>query len=222
MISIRRPRASEVFQKYFRYAKIGWIGQEKEVYDMKIDGVGYAKDYIRRLETIIRGLDFDSIGRVIDELARARDRGSTIFFMGNGGSAATANHFANDLGVCASPDGKTPFRSLSLASNVAFLTCLGNDFGYDSVFVRQLRNLMRPEDVVVGISASGNSPNVVKALQFAADNQGVPIAIVGFDGGQMKKISQLTIHVRSEKGEYGPVEDVHMILDHLISTCLAK
>lgn len=189
---------------------------------MSLNGANYAIDYVKRLETLMNNLDFDSIGRIIDEFAKSRERGSTIFFMGNGGSAATANHFANDLGVCASPEGKIPFRSLSLAANVAFLTCLGNDFGYESVFVRQLKNLMRPLDLVVGISASGNSPNVVNALQYAADNEGIPVAIVGFDGGQMKKIATHVIHVKSEKGEYGPVEDIHMILDHLISTFLAR
>lgn len=186
------------------------------------DAASYAKDYIRRLESLMNNLDFDSIGIVIEEFTNARDRGSTIFFMGNGGSAATANHFANDLGVCASPEGKTPFRSLSLASNVAFLTCLGNDFGYESIFARQLKNLMKPSDIVVGISASGNSPNVISALQYAADNDAIPIAIVGFDGGTMKKIARHVIHVKSEKGEYGPVEDIHMVLDHLISTFLAR
>jgi len=74
----------------------------------------------------------------------------------------------------------------------------------------------------VGISASGNSPNVVNALRYAADHEGIPVAIVGFDGGQMKKIASHVIHVNSEKGEYGPVEDIHMILDHLISTFLAR
>ncbi len=181
----------------------------------------YARGYISRLKTLMNALDFDSIGKVIEEFSKARERGSTIFFMGNGGSAATANHFANDLCVCASPEGKKPFRCVSLASNVAFLTCLGNDFGYDSIFVRQLRNLMSPSDLVVGISASGNSANVVNALQYAVDNNAIPIAIVGFDGGIMKKIAHHVIHVQSEKGEYGPVEDIHMVLDHLVSTYLA-
>ncbi len=181
----------------------------------------YARNYIKRLRSIIENLDIESVVEIIDEFIKARDRGSTIFFMGNGGSAATSDHFANDLNVCASPEGQTPFKSLSLSSNSAYLTCLGNDFGYESIFERQLKNLMKTSDVVVGISASGNSPNVVNALEYASQKGGIPVAIVGFDGGQMKKIARHVIHVKSEKGEYGPVEDVHMILDHLISTCLA-
>ena len=189
---------------------------------MTFSKADYAKNYIKRLQSIIEDLDMESVVKVIDEFIKARDRGSTIFFMGNGGSAATSDHFANDLNVCASPEGQPPFKSLSLSSNSAYLTCLGNDFGYASIFERQLKNLMKISDVVVGISASGNSPNVVNALKYASQKGGIPVAIVGFDGGQMKKIAKHVIHVKSEKGEYGPVEDLHMILDHLISTCLAQ
>ena len=188
---------------------------------MSFSKADYAKNYIKRLQSILDNLDIESVVKVIDEFIEARDRGSTIFFMGNGGSAATSDHFANDLNVCASPEGQPPFKSLSLSSNSAYLTCLGNDFGYESIFARQLKNLMKASDVVVGISASGNSPNVVNALEYASQKGGIPVAIVGFDGGQMKKIAKHVIHVKSEKGEYGPVEDLHMILDHLISTCLA-
>lgn len=187
---------------------------------MSFSKADYAKNYIKRLQSILDNLDIESVVKVIDEFIEARDRGSTIFFMGNGGSAATSDHFANDLNVCASPEGQPPFKSLSLSSNSAYLTCLGNDFGYESIFARQLKNLMKASDVVVGISASGNSPNVVNALEYASQKGGIPVAIVGFDGGQMKKIAKHVIHVKSEKGEYGPVEDLHMILDHLISTCL--
>jgi D-sedoheptulose 7-phosphate isomerase len=185
-------------------------------------GSEYARLYVEHLVEVLRGLDYESVGRVIDLFLEARKRGSTIFFIGNGGSAATSSHFANDLSVCASPEGKPPFRSLSLADNSAYITCLANDFGYESVFYRQLRNLMRPDDVVVGISASGNSPNVVQGLEFAAQNGGIPVAIVGFDGGKMKEVAKHVIHVQTEKGEYGPVEDVHMVLDHLISNYLAS
>jgi D-sedoheptulose 7-phosphate isomerase len=184
-------------------------------------GAQFARDYVEHLTGILRRLDCEAVGRLMDLFLEARSRGSTIFFLGNGGSAATASHFANDMGFCASPEGRTPFRSLSLTANSAFITCLANDIGYENVFSWQLRNLMRPGDVVVGISASGNSPNAVKALEYARDKGGIPVAIVGFDGGKMKKIASHVIHVETEKGEYGPVEDVHMVLDHLISNYLA-
>lgn len=185
-------------------------------------GVEFARGYVERLIALLKSLDYQAIDRVIALFLQARSTGNTIFFLGNGGSAATAAHFANDLGVCASPEGMVPFRSISLTSNNAFMTCLGNDFGYEDIFWRQLRNLMRPGDVVVGISASGNSPNAVKALRYAAENGGISVALVGFDGGIMKQIASHAIHIETAKGDYGPVEDIHMVLDHLISTYLAS
>jgi D-sedoheptulose 7-phosphate isomerase len=181
----------------------------------------FAKSYIGHLAVVMTRLDFREVARVIDLFLEARSKGNTIFFFGNGGSAATAAHFANDLGFCASPEGRRPFRALSLSSNTSFITCLANDIGFDNVFSWQLRNLMVPGDVAVAISASGNSPNVVKALEYARENGGIPVALVGFDGGRIKQIAQYCIHVETDKGEYGPVEDVHMILDHLITNYLA-
>jgi D-sedoheptulose 7-phosphate isomerase len=182
----------------------------------------FARLYVEHLSEVLKSIDFAAVGRLIEVFLAARRRGSSIFFLGNGGSAATALHFANDLGFTASPEGRVPFRSISLTANNAFITCLANDIGYENVFSWQLRNLMRPGDVVVGISASGNSPNAVKALEYARDNGGIPVAIVGFDGGKMKNIAHYAIHVKTAKGDYGPVEDVHMALDHLISNYLAR
>jgi len=184
-------------------------------------GADFARLYVEHLIKVLQGLDHQAIGKIIDLFLETRSNGSTIFLLGNGGSAATATHFANDLGFCASPEGRTPFRAVSLTDNNAVLTCLANDIGYENVFSWQLRNLMRPGDVVVGISASGNSPNAVKALEYAAANGGTPVAIVGFDGGKMKEVARHVVHVETEKGDYGPVEDVHMVLDHLISNYLA-
>jgi D-sedoheptulose 7-phosphate isomerase len=185
-------------------------------------GPEFAREYVKRLIAILHGLDYGAVGRVIDLFLEVRARGNTIYFLGNGGSAATACHFANDFGFGASPEGHTPFRCLSLTSNSAFITCLANDIGYENIFSWQLRNLMKPGDVVVGISASGNSPNAVKALEYAGQNGGIPVAIVGFDGGKMKQIASHVIHVETDKGEYGPVEDVHMVLDHLITKYLSS
>ncbi len=186
----------------------------------KSSSAEFARRYVDRLIRVLRRLDYEAVDGVIDLFLDARSRRNAIFFLGNGGSAATADHFANDLGVCASPEGIIPFRAISLTSNSALITCLGNDLGYEHIFSRQLRSLMRPGDVVVGISASGNSPNAVKALEYAAENGGIAVALVGFDGGIMKNIASHVIHIETEKGEYGPVEDVHMVLDHLISTYL--
>jgi D-sedoheptulose 7-phosphate isomerase len=184
-------------------------------------GSDYARAYTDHLISVLKGLDFEAVGQVIDLFRKARSKGSTIFFLGNGGSAATAAHFANDLGFGASPEGKTPIRSLSLTCNSSFVTCLANDIGYENIFSWQLKNLMRPGDIVVAISASGNSPNAVNALEYAGRHGGIPVALVGFDGGKLKDLAEYCIHVTTNKGEYGPVEDVHMVMDHLISTFLA-
>ncbi|MFH0821691.1 MAG: SIS domain-containing protein [Pseudomonadota bacterium] len=181
----------------------------------------YAERYLDHLAEVLKRLDCGMVQRVIDLFITARDNGNTIFFLGNGGSAATANHFANDLCVSASPAGKKRFRAVSLASNVSYLTCLANDFGYEEVFIRQLQNLMLPRDVVVGISAGGTSENVLRALDYAGKNGGISVAVVGFDGGTAKDLARYTIHVPTDKGEYGPVEDVHMVLDHLIAAYIA-
>jgi D-sedoheptulose 7-phosphate isomerase len=184
-------------------------------------GVAFARSYIEHLIDVLKRVDCDAVGRVIDVFLKARAEGNTIYFLGNGGSAATSNHFANDLGFGSSPEGHEPFRAVSLAANAAFLTCLANDIGYENVFWWQLRNLMRPGDVVVGISGSGNSPNAVKALEYARDNGGITVALLGFDGGEMLKHADYPILIETEKGEYGPVEDIHMVLDHLIANYLA-
>ena len=181
----------------------------------------FAQLYVDHVAAVMKRLDFREVARVIELFLEARSNGSTIFFLGNGGSAATAAHFANDFGFCASPEGRPPFRALSLTSNTSFITCLANDIGYENVFAWQLRNLMRPGDVVVAISASGNSPNAVKALEYATENGGIPVAFVGFDGGKLKDIANYCVHVVTGQGEYGPVEDVHMALDHLMTSFLA-
>lgn len=180
----------------------------------------FARDYISHLSELLQNLDLRAVTEVIHLFCRARDNGNTIFFLGNGGSAATADHFANDLCVSASPEGEVPFKAVSLASNVSLLSCIANDYGYEEAFRRQLMNLLCPGDVVVGISASGNSPNAVKALEYAAERGAVPVAIVGFDGGRMKKVATHVIHIKSRPGEYGPVEDTHLVLDHLITQYL--
>jgi len=103
---------------------------------------------------------------------------------------------------------------------VSLITALANDDGYENIFIAQLRNILNAGDVVVGISASGNSPNVVKAIEYANSKGAVTVGLTGFLGGGLKEVSQVCVHVETPKGEYGPVEDVHMILDHLVTTYL--
>ncbi|MDO8463838.1 MAG: SIS domain-containing protein [Gallionella sp.] len=181
----------------------------------------FAGAYINYLQSVLLRIDTSEIGRFIETLLDARERGATIFFIGNGGSAATASHFANDLAY-GTNDYEQPFRVVSLTDNVPVLTALGNDFGYEEIFVRQLRVLGSKGDVLVGISASGNSPNLLKAFDYALSAGIKTVAITAFDGGKMKDMADEGVHVPTEPKEYGPAEDAHMVLDHLVGAYLMR
>jgi D-sedoheptulose 7-phosphate isomerase len=185
------------------------------------DPVAFAGAYLEYLQSVLQRIDTAEIGRVIATLLEARGRGATVFFMGNGGSAATASHFANDLSI-GCDDYDQPFRVVSLADNVPALTALANDFGYEQVFVRQLRVLGKKGDVVVAISASGNSPNLVKAFEYALSAGIKTVALTAFNGGQLRELADEGIHVPTGVGEYGPAEDGHLVLNHLVSAYLKR
>ncbi|MFA5316098.1 MAG: SIS domain-containing protein [Dehalococcoidales bacterium] len=191
----------------------------EEIASISGSGAEYAQYYAKYLSETLSELDFQAIEEVIEVLKKARARGNSIFFIGNGGSMATASHFAEDLAYGTRTEGKKPFRALSL-SDSSYLTAAANDEGYENVFVTQLKNLLKPQDVVITISASGNSPNLIKAIEYANRNGGISIGLLGFDGGKMKEICHHCILVKTMKGEYGPVEDTHLILVHIITTYL--
>ncbi len=185
------------------------------------DPIAFAGVYIQYLAEVMKGIDVAEIGRFIQTLLDARERGATVFFIGNGGSAATASHFANDLAIGTNSYDK-PFRVISLTDNQAIITAIANDFGYQDIFVRQLRVFGRSGDVLVGISASGNSTSIVNAFEFAKSAGIKTVAITAFDGGKMKVIADEGIHVPTALKEYGPAEDVHMMLDHLVGAYLMR
>jgi len=185
------------------------------------DPAAFAGRYLEYLCKVLKEIDVKAIGRFVATLLDARSRGATVFFIGNGGSAATASHFANDLAI-GTNDYEKPFRALSLTDNLAILTAVGNDFGYEEIFVRQLQVLGKPGDVVVGISASGNSANLLKAFEHARAARIKTVAITAFDGGKMKGLADEGIHVATGLKEYGPAEDAHMVLDHLIGAYLIR
>jgi D-sedoheptulose 7-phosphate isomerase len=185
------------------------------------DPVAFAEAYIKYVQSVLQRVDTAETGRFIETLLDARERGATIFFIGNGGSAATASHFANDLAI-GTNDYNQPFHAISLTDNVPTITAIGNDFGYEEIFVRQLRVLGKQGDVLVGISASGNSPNLIKAFDYAFSAGIKTVAITAFDGGKMKAMADEGIHVPTEPKEYGPAEDVHMVLDHLVGAYLMR
>lgn len=189
-----------------------------EIYDERSDASGFADGYLSYLSDVLSRLDRGQVARFISVLDDASQREATVFFLGNGGSAATASHFQNDLTGWR----QAPMRVVALTDNVAVLTAVGNDHGYEHVFRMQLENLMRPDDVVVAISASGNSPNVLQAIEYANEHGATTVGLTGFDGGKLARIVAVNVHAPTEKGEYGPAEDVHMILDHLVMSYLRQ
>ncbi len=181
----------------------------------------FASSYIEYLLKVLNAINPREISAFIDVLIDARNSGNNIFFIGNGGSAATASHFANDLAIGTNSYEK-PIRAISLSDNQAVITAIGNDFGYEDIFSRQLQVLGCPGDVVVGISASGNSPNLIKAFNYAKKAQIKTFAITAFDGGKLKLIADSGIHVPTGSKEYGPAEDSHMVIDHLVGAYLTR
>ena len=185
------------------------------------DAAEFARRYMHYLGSVLNSIDPESIARFIETLLAARKSGATVFFVGNGGSAATASHFANDLAI-GTNSYKQPFRAVSLTDNQAIITALANDFGYEDVFVRQLKVLGRKGDVVVAISASGNSPNLIRAFEYAKTAGIRTVALTAFDGGKMKQMADEVVHAPTAPKEYGPAEDAHMVLDHLVGAYLIR
>lgn len=185
------------------------------------DPAEFSRRYLSYLSEVLRTIDVQEIAAFARTLLDARERGAAIYFIGNGGSAATSSHFANDLAIGTYATTK-PFRAISLCDNNAIVTAIANDFGYEQVFVRQLQVVARPGDVLVAISASGNSPNLLRAFEYAKQHDIRTVAITSFDGGKMKPMADQGVHVPTAPKEYGPAEDAHMILDHLLGAYLMR
>jgi D-sedoheptulose 7-phosphate isomerase len=179
----------------------------------------FADRYLGYLSDVLARIDRQQVAAFIQVLLNARRIGARIFFLGNGGSAATASHFVNDITIGTRATAP-PFRACSLADNYSTMTAIANDFGYDQVFSRQLETQLNGGDVVVAISASGNSHNILEAVRFAKAHGATVVGLTGFDGGALKELADISVHVPAGQGEYGPVEDGHMILDHVVSTFL--
>tara|TARA_A100000164_G_scaffold302513_1_gene277950 strand:+ start:1061 stop:1651 length:591 start_codon:yes stop_codon:yes gene_type:complete len=177
----------------------------------------FSMNYLSYLKTLIDDLCVEKISSFIELILKTRDKNKTIFFIGNGGSASTASHFVNDISL-GSRQFEKPFRALSLCDNQAVITAIGNDDGYENIFVQQLQTQARTDDVLVSISASGNSPNIIKAVNWAKKNQLSTVGLSAFDGGELSKLVDLNIHVPTKIGEYGPAEDLHMVICGLVGS----
>ena len=177
----------------------------------------FSDDYLNYIAELISQLDRSHISQFVDHVLGVRDNKQTIFFLGNGGSASTASHFVNDISL-GSRQFENPFRAVSLCDNQAVITAIANDDGYENIFLQQLQTQAKPGDSVVCISASGNSQNLVKAVEWSKANGIYTISLTAFDGGYLKKHTDLNIHVPTKIGEYGPAEDLHMVICGLIGS----
>ena len=174
--------------------------------------------YISSMQTALSEINQTELDQLLQIILKAYENNNTIFIMGNGGSAASASHIAADWGKNTVVADKPRLRVLSLTDNVAVITALGNDLGYDNIFAEQLHNLVLKDDVVIGISASGNSENVLRAIRLGNQEGAVTVGLCGFDGGQLKDLADFSIHIPNHS--YEQVEDIHMMIGHIIITQL--
>lgn len=188
-----------------------------------MDGTDYTAaidDYLGRLKRTLDLVSRDELSAFIRLLVEALERGAKVLIMGNGGSSATASHFVADFNKGLSYGKARRFRFICLSDNTATLTAYANDVGYDDVFVEQLRNFVEPGDLVIGISGSGNSMNVVKAIEYAKAAGAVTLGLTGYDGGKLKKAAAHGVHVPI--ADMQVTEDIHMVLDHMAYAILGR
>ncbi|MCX7854495.1 MAG: SIS domain-containing protein [Anaerolineae bacterium] len=178
------------------------------------------RQYLTEVQQVLGRVPLEALEEAVDVLLSAAYVGSTIFTMGNGGSAATASHFACDLAKGTIVPGGPRFRVIALTDNVPLITAWSNDVAYEDIFAEQLCNLMGRGDVVVAFSGSGNSPNVLRAVALARQQGGITIGFSGFDGGKLSQIVDVPVVVPCHCMEQ--VEDVHLVLCHLMATALRQ
>jgi D-sedoheptulose 7-phosphate isomerase len=182
----------------------------------------YFADYKVRLNNLIDLVDLADLEKVIATMVTTFKNGKTLYVCGNGGSAATASHIQADFSFFVRYYTKFRPKVKALTDNVAMITAIGNDTTFNDIFVEQLRGHFEEGDAIICISASGNSENVIRAAQYANDHGGTSIGFIGFTGGKLKEVCTVSLYTPNPKGDYGPIEDLHMIYDHLIVNYLSK
>lgn len=176
--------------------------------------------YREREIHVLQQLNLEEVNTVMNILETARLSGNRVFICGNGGSAATASHYAADFNKGVSERLEVKYCFECLSDNSPTMMAVANDIGYEEVFRYPLRNKMKPGDVLIGISGSGNSQNVVNAFDYAKGIGGIVIAIVGYDGGRMKRMADHCIHI--DVNDMQISEDLHMVIDHMMMSVLCK
>lgn len=176
----------------------------------------FTKNYLEQLKSTLDNINPSVISDIVVSLDATMKKKSRVYILGNGGSSATASHMVNDLGAGLRRRNIINLDVVSLGDNSPAVTAIANDIGYENIFYMQMKGLLTSKDLVIAISCSGNSPNIVKAADYAKEIGCQVIGVTGFEGGHLKKISDINFHVDTPKGEYGLVEDTHMILDHIL------
>lgn len=192
-----------------------------EIYAKADSFASYTQMYGARLSEVLESLDGKALTRAMETFEAARANRKAIYILGNGGSAALASHLVNDLVAGAYLEGRPAFRAFALSDNISTITALANDCGYENIFLHHLKVHLEPGDVVLAMSVSGNSPNILRALTYARSHGAVTIGMCGFTGGKMAALCDILIHAETTPDEYGPVEDVFGILGHMLSGYLA-
>jgi D-sedoheptulose 7-phosphate isomerase len=182
----------------------------------------FTLDYIRRLKLLLDKIDVDVVEEIFDTLTKTIEKKSKIYIIGNGGSSSVASHMVNDLGCGLRRREIISLDIMSLADNTPVCTAISNDLGYENIFYMQLKDILRKDDVLIAISSSGNSANIIKSAAYAGEIGAVIIGCTGFDGGKLKKMADISFHIETPRGEYGLVEDVHGLLSHLLHSYFLK
>lgn len=178
------------------------------------------KDYIGLEIQVLQQLDVEKINAALNLLDETRLKKGRIYICGNGGSSATASHFQNDFNKGVSEYIETPFRFHCLNDNIATLMAIANDIGFEEVFRFQLRGNLAPDDILIAISGSGNSANVINAVEYAKAQGNKVIGLTGFSGGKLKELSDISLHAPIDSMQV--TEDIHMIFDHLMMSIFYK
>lgn len=180
----------------------------------------FIEEYFTEGQKILSRISSLEVMALVSAIEKVRLSSSVVYIAGNGGSASTASHFATDIGI-GSLKRSNPVRVVSLCDNSAAVTAISNDIGYAAVFEEQLRLLARPGDLLIVISASGNSQSLVNVVNAACDLGVTTYSLTGFDGGKLKEMTQGTnVHVESIHGAYGLVEDAHLAICHVVTECV--
>ena len=175
----------------------------------------YFDSYRSSLIDALSAVDLEKVAQLRAKLATARAAGRTIFTCGNGGSASTASHFATDLLKGASYGHDAKFRVIALTDATSTISAYSNDVSYDVVYEEQLKNFLQPDDIVVAISGSGNSENVIRALRFASSAGAHTVALTGRDGGKLGTVA--TLHINVPEEHMGQIEDAHLAICHMLA-----